>query len=140
MNSFCRLLAQQHAWRAQLELNKAWINNFSLALHKAYKSQNCSWTERCLLKLSSNIPKSKSVVQSCSHRECSVSEVGDITHCSDLQRNYKKIESFNHWDPRMKQTLAAKAFPHDSMKTLKKKNLKKKKELVKDTDIEGNMM
>lgn len=40
----------------------------------------------------------------------------------------------------MKQTLAAKAFPHDSMKTLKKKNLKKKKELVKDTDIEGNMM
>lgn len=40
----------------------------------------------------------------------------------------------------MKQTLAAKAFPHDSMKTIKKKKKIFFKELVKDTDIEGNMM
>lgn len=51
-----------------------------------------------------------------------------------IYKETTKIESFNHWDPRMNQTLAAKAFPHDHMKTLKKM-----KNLSEYIDIEGNV-
>lgn len=55
-----------------------------------------------------------------------------------IYKETTKIESFNHWEPRMKQTLVAKAFPHDHIKTYLKK--KKKKNPSEHIDTEGNVV